>query len=145
MTAFPTEHLTIQNFTFLEMTNSGNLDLIKDSTLKEDFIAYYNQAEMYGNHIKEINEWSVQMFLKYIDVVFSTKNSNWGKMRIFDDPVMFKYEDWSYINDPSSREFKVMEGVFDAYHAKLSEINPHFIELKDHATEILAMLRQEIH
>ena len=33
---FPTEHLTIQNFTFLEMTSSGNLNLIKNNILKNE-------------------------------------------------------------------------------------------------------------
>lgn len=141
---FPTEHLTIQNFTFLEMTNSGNLDLIKDSTLKEELISYYNKAEMYGKHIKEINEYSVAMLLKFSDIVPSAKNYDWDKS-IYDDPEMYKYEDWSYINDPSSREFKLVEGVYDTYHVKFSTINPYFIKLKDHAGNILAMLKQELY
>jgi len=145
MTTFPTEHLTIQNFTFLEMTNSGNLNLIKNETLKEEFIGYYNKAEMHGKHIKEYNEWSVQMFLKYLDVVHSTKNSSFGKNRIFDDPEMFKNEEWSFINNPSSKEFKILEGTYDAYHAKLFSINPYFIELKGYAKTILSMLHEEIH
>ena len=145
MTTFPTEHLTIQNFTFLEMTSSGNLDLIRNKTLKEELISYYNKAEMYGKHIKEINEWSVQIFLKIREVLPSSKNSSWGKMRIFDDPEMFKYEDWSFINDPASMKFKILEGIFDTYHAKLYTINPYFMELKNHAKKILVLLKQEIH
>jgi len=145
MTKFPTEHLTIQNFTFLEMTSSGNLNLIKNKILKDTLISYYNKAEIYGKHIKEYNEWTVQMFLKLLDVVPSMKNSNWGKRRIYDDPEMFKYEDWSFINNPSSKEFKIFEGVFDAYHAKLVTINPYFVELKGYAKNILIMLHEEIH
>jgi len=142
---FPTEHLTIQNFTFLEMTSSGNLNLIKNNILKNELISYYNEAEIHGKHIKEINEWSVEMLLKYFDIVPSNKNTDWGKSHLFDDPEMFKYEEWSYINDPSSREFKIAEGVREAYHTKLTMMIPWFEELKEHSKEILVMLKQEIH
>jgi len=142
---FSTEHLTIQNFTFLEITSSGNLSLINNQVLTAELIAYYNKAEIRGKHIKEINEWSVEMLLKYFDIVPSVKNSDWGKTHLFDDPEMFKYEDWSYINDPSSKEFKAVEGVREAYHTKFTFMIPWFEELKEHSKNILTMLKEEKH
>ena len=53
------EMLTIQNSTYIEIINSGKLDIISSIDLKQDFINYYKSFEAAEKHFEEINAYSV--------------------------------------------------------------------------------------
>ena len=57
--SFHTQHLTLQNDTYTEMTNAGNLNIIQNDSLKIATIRLYRASNEAGTHVQEFNEFTV--------------------------------------------------------------------------------------
>jgi len=69
------EHFVTQNTTFSELTNSSLINILSNQELKKDIIVLYNDYDVIGTHMKEINEFSTSLYsgivadhVKYRDV-----------------------------------------------------------------------------
>lgn len=144
--SFPSQHLTIQNFTYDELVNSGALNIIKNQVLKDSVVSLYKATEEAAKHIQEFNEFSAQnlLLIKNLpDLDFAIWNQSWEK-DLFDEDYMTKDIVWKYINDPYSNEFKTIINVVRLYHVKLKTFDAYFKNLKAKSIEMVNMIQQEL-
>jgi hypothetical protein len=143
--SYDSEHLTIQNDTYLELTNSGNLNILQNDNLKISIIALYRSSNEAAKHVKEANEFTVELLtdmttilthIKYIPLV-------WNK-DIFYDSKMFKNSDWKFINKPTSYEFKLLENCLAMYIAKQHILLPYYFDLKVKSEHIIEVIDEEL-
>jgi len=143
---FPSKHLTIQNFTYTELVNSGALGIIKNKALKDSIVSLYKGTEEADKHIKEFNEFTVLNFMllkQQPDLDFAFWTRNWED-DLFDEEIMYKDSDWSYINDPNSFEFKTVRNTIRIYYNKLKLFKYYFKNLKEKSIETNNMIQQEL-
>jgi hypothetical protein len=143
LTWFGSEHLTIQNSTFLEMINAGKLDLIRNDSLKTAINKLYTRYEAVGKHLKEFNEYSVSLLTEWARLI---KDSRYRPQNIdlFDEPFMFEADDWQWINDYHSHEFKYAQETISLYSVKHKVFISYFDQLMDEISEIRNTIRDEL-
>ena len=135
------EHLVLQNSTYQELSNSGQLNLIDDSDLKEKIIAYYRDYEIFATHIKEFNEFSAGQFARISHIY--NKYGAFGA-NVYDQDFMFRDSDWAYINDPSSLEFRMMEDTATIYREKHVVFLKYFEDLYKRAVNLIQLINVEL-
>lgn len=143
---FPSQHLTIQNFTYSELVNSGALNIIKNQALKDSIVSLYKATEETSKHIQEFNEFSAQVFMlikQLPDLDFAIWNQSWEK-ELFDEDYMTKDVVWNYINDPNSIEFKTIRNVVRLYNVKLKTFDRYFTNLKAKSIETIEMIQNAL-
>lgn len=134
------EHFISQNSTFLELLNTGQLNILKNQELKENLIILYKDYNIASSHIKEYNEYSATLLGK---LPFSF-NKYWGHLSsIFDEPYMFEKNEWDYINNPSSQDFKYIQNIAAVYSFKNQYILDYFEDLKIKSESILTDIERE--
>jgi hypothetical protein len=113
-----TENLVVQNSTYQELNNSGQLSIFQNRAIKDSLIALQRNYEYAAARIKEFNDYHANVLstLK----VYPRKYSR-SRAFIFDEPYMFNRSDWEYINDPASQAFKDQEWAATIYLLKHSE------------------------
>jgi len=139
-----TEQLTTQNVTYIEMTNSGQLDIIVNQDLKEAIIQYYMRNEEASKHVSEFNEVSTRFL---INAGVSANDMRFYKYNddIYFDTNYITNEDWSFMNDPTSVKFKALEQALAVYKAKNQEfIEQHFKPLKELASQLIKKVQNEL-
>lgn len=137
------EQLTVQNVTYIELTNSGNLDILKNQDFKEGMIQYYRKNEEAAKHIAEFNEFSSKYLL---NLGF---NSNHWKFYnfindIYDEKDMISIKEWEFINYPSSKEFQFLENTLAVYRYKHKIFLDYFKGLKTNATQLIKDIQKEL-
>jgi len=138
------EHLTTQNSTYIELTNSGNLNIFQNERLKELIINYYRENERVATHIMEFNEVSSRHL---IEVGVAIPNS--GKFYHFNDDLYsnsdyFLKGEWDFMNDPSSKKFQTLEYALGTYKIKHSGFLNHFKLLKDLSVQLIKVIETEL-
>jgi hypothetical protein len=143
--SYDSEHLTIQNDTYNEMTNTGNLNIIQNEELKIAITGLYRSSTVIDKHIKEYNEFTVSLltdlntsntFFKYYP--YSSNRD------IFDSEKMFYDSDWMFINDPTSYKFRILENCMLTYLTKHSTFVPYFNDLKNDTKSIILFINEEL-
>jgi hypothetical protein len=135
------EHFAPQNSTFIELLNSGQLNIFKNRQLKEDLISLYKDYDIASNHIKEYNEFTAAELTK-IDLTFL---KYWKPFSyIFDETYLFNETEWHYINNPSTQEFKIIEKLAALYSQKHKDFLYDFIELQSKAKLIIKNIEREL-
>ena len=137
------EHLTSQNITYIELVSTGQLNIIKNEILKKNLIEYYRENERKSVHIKEYNEHSAD-HLPQMDFI-----SNYGKFwdansSIYNRPDMFLKDEWNWINDPTSDEFRAIESTVLVYSVKHRTFLRYFNELEISAKNLFEILEMEL-
>jgi hypothetical protein len=143
LTWFSSEHLTVQNSTFLEMINAGRLDLITNDSLKTTINKLYSRYEAVGKHVQEYNEYSVSLLTEWFKLINDVKYRDETSF-LFDEPSMYAPEDWSWINDPRSHEFNFAQETVAVYAAKHKVFISSFNQLLDEISVIREMISDEL-
>ena len=145
---FPSEHLTIQDFTFNELVSSGSIGIIKNKTLKDSIISLYKATEEAAKHIQEYNEFSaldLRRLHEQPDLDFIFWSENRIQKELFDEKFMTENLDWTYVNDPNSIGFKTIRDVVNNYYVKLKAFDfLYFKPLKAKSIETVNMIQQEL-
>lgn len=143
LTWFGSEHLTVQNSTFLEMINAGKLDLLRNDSLKTAINKLYSKYEAIGKHLQEYNEFSVSLLTEWFKLINDVKYREETSF-LFDESIRNEPEDWKWINDPSSHEFNFAQETVAVYAAKHKLFISEFDQLLDEITKIRNTIRKEL-
>ena len=141
--SYYTEHLTIQNGTYIELTNAGNLNIFQNEELKIAIARLYRDSNEAANHIKEFNEFSTTFSVNMWTVAPLVRYYPWYP-ELFNDEKMFYDSDWSFMNDPSTHEFKMIETNLATYRSKYLTLLPYYHELKSKSKAIIKMIDLEL-
>ncbi len=143
--SFDSEHLTIQNNTYNELTNAGNFNIIQNEELKIEIIDLYRSSTAIDKHIKEYNEFSISLLTNLNTSNPFYKYYPYPVIRdIFDSDKMFMDSDWEFINDPSSYKFRILENGMLTYLTKHSTFVPYFNDLKSDSKSIIKLINNEL-
>jgi hypothetical protein len=133
------EHYVSQNSVYLELINSGQLDIFSNIELKEKVVSYYKDTEIAATHIKEYNEFTANKL-----TVIKLPWKYWkGFSHIFDDPKMFHVNEWEYVNDPLSAKFRLVEDIALEYYTKHDKFLDYFSDLRTKAISLIEDLALE--
>jgi len=138
------EHLTTQNSTYIDLTNSGSLSIIRNQVLKELFIDYYRENERAAAHIIEFNEVSSRSLVEVGNVI-----RNYGKFfhfneDLYGDENKFFDGEWEFINHPTSHKFQILEYALGTYRLKHREFLDHFRALKSLSAQLIEEIQKEL-
>jgi len=135
------EQMTVQNTTYIELTNGGFVNLFTNEVLKISLIEIYRHYEEVDVHIKEFNQVSADGLVDMKNYVTMAK---YLLPTIFNKPHMFKEQEWSYINEPESFAFRHQEENIAVYAMKYSAFLNHFQELGQEAEELILIINDEL-
>ena len=141
--AFSSEQLTIQNSTYIEMINAGNIDIIKNDSLKIAIIDLYREYEYVGKHIQEINLFSTGMLQSWTDEIFDIKYRKVAS-NLFDNPSFYDKSEWAWVNKPQSRQFLLAEQTVAFYFVKHELFINYFEQLIPKISSLVEMIMVEL-
>jgi len=131
------QNILIQDKTYSEIISSGKLSMISRKEIKESIDNYYRNCQRIQQHISEMNQTGINLFLpvytitlKYYDV-FSP---------IYEDQ-MYHDSNWKFINDPTSKNFRELEGAAGYYYFKYLNYTNYCKELMKDAEELSEQLQ----
>ena len=136
-----TDPLTTHNPAYLELTSSGKLSIITPSTLKEAITNYYRLNEELAANIEEVNSSTNGLFPTLIATASVVPRY---MLDITDDPTDSSDDDWKFLNDSSSKEFQVLEGVALIIYARNSELLYHFNRLDKAAKSLMNQIKGKL-
>ena len=138
-----TEHLTIQNSMYTELTNSGKLNIFLNQELKKLLIHYYREADQKAKHISEFDEVSTRHLIELGNVIPTSIKYERFFNDVFENLPLFK-EEWEFFNDPLSKEFQTMAYTLSIYQMKHQTYLNHYSELKKLAIQLMSEIQKEI-
>ena len=139
LTPFKSIHLTLQDFTFTELTNAGNLDLITKSEVKDSLINYYKRADAVGKHVQEANEWSINSLNTY-DANYPIGSLGFEQRNTNTDTRQYVIE---MFNNPSSSAFKSYEQTIGIYLYKNEIFIEYFTQMNARALRLVKMIENQ--
>ena len=143
--SYHSEHLTIQSGTYIEMTNTGNLNIIQNDELKIAIIELYRSSNEAAKHITEFNEFTVQILIDQSTVSPITKYLGYPWIRdLYNNEKMVNDSDWKFINEPTSYEFRLLENCTLIYLSKFKTLLPYYFNLKSKSKSIIEMIDEEL-
>ena len=136
-----TEHLVIQNPTYLDILSSGNLSIFSNDELKKSIMTYYKFYEEQAVKIKEYNLVSTQYMIEADQVAPSASK--------FYDPQFLSSEmyidgEWDYINKPLSKEFLALQLLVTIYMDRNQKHLGYLESLKSNATTLIGKIQEEL-
>ncbi len=138
-------NLILQNKTYVEITSSGKVDLIKDNQLKELIVDYYVEYEVAATDIAEMNQTGINMLLQAGEYAPYFKYLKYKEItNIFDNEKMFSNKDWEFINDPDSKGFRLYENTATYYAYKHTAMEEHYKNLLLKAIRLLELIELKI-
>ena len=136
------DELILQDDTFTEITTSGKLDLIRNDQLKASIIEYYRNYAIADKHIAEMNATGIDLFEFFTPIVWKYYDSQ--PARVFDQEQMFDLKGLVFINDPTSDEFRRLEGTAGFYSTKHAIFERYYSNQMSNATKLLEQIQDEI-
>ena len=140
---FSSEDLTIQNSTYIELLNTGKIDLIRNEKLKIEVIQLYRTYESVDKHMQEINEFTTDLWEEWNKKIVNIKYREFLS-DLFDQPYMFNSKERDWFNDPESIEFRLTENTVAWYYAKHKIFIDHFNSLLKEAEDLLDVINEEL-
>jgi len=138
-----TEHLTTQNSTYTELTNSGNLNIFKNPDLKNSIIYYYRENERAAKGIAEFDEVSTRHLIHLAQIHPNRIKLHPNFNDIFAD-LPHHEDDWAFINDPSSEKFQTLTFTLAIYKLKHEEYLNYFRTLKNMSIQLIMDIQLEL-
>jgi len=131
------EMMTTQNSTFSEMLYAGKLELITNPELKLLLLDYYRKNEEAAKHIAEFNAYTVDVLNIMVD-----KAPNIYIMDAYIEIDLAFEEEYGYLNDPSSGEFKAITYAAGLYGVKHGVFLNYFKDLETLSEELIRRLEK---
>jgi len=103
----------MQMSTYEELNNSGQINLIQNEQLKIQMIELYREYRIASEHFNEVNNFtSREIFSKSVHI-----GSKYFINDLYDEKRLFQGSDWTFINDPNSENFKLLENTNQLMHS----------------------------
>jgi len=141
------EMLTINNATYNEMNNTGQIELINNMVLKNDLNNYYNACSKAEKHIQEFNFFTVEILtdmfteVPQLQRIFSFSDET---NQYYDQIIKINSGNWNFINDPDSSEFYKLEAVILGYWNKNRVFIIHFDKLIPQSKALIELINEEL-
>jgi len=140
MQRYGSDNLVMQTSTFEELKNTGLINIIQNEQLKMNLIELYREYEVAAVHFFEINNFSSrEVFAKSAHVGFK-----YYKPDLYDEKRLFEGSDWTFINDPSSENFKLLESTQVSYYVKYGILIRHFENLLPKSKALINLIGLEL-
>ena len=136
--------LTTQNATYVELTSSGNLDILANQNLKEGIIQYYRRNEEAAKHVAEFNEFSARYLNHLFEVISNSNKFHRFINDIYEGMNFIEKEEWAFINEPNSEKFELLEGVLGMYRYKHQIFIDYFKSLKSNSSQLIEDIQKEL-
>ncbi|WP_297691597.1 DUF6090 family protein [uncultured Eudoraea sp.] len=136
------DNFILQDKTFDELVNSGKLAILKDKSLKNRILEYYKSYDIAATHIAELNQTSIDMLSIASEIEPSIKYM--GLKGLYDEDYMFISSDWDYINDPTSKGFRLLEQAAGYYFFKNQFLMDYFKKQDSLARELVPSIHFKI-
>lgn len=137
-----TDPATTHNPAYLELSSTGKLSIITPSSLKEAIANYYRLNEELAANIEEVNSSSNGM----LPMLFATASvvPRYMMSSFTDDSSGLSDDDWKFLNDPSSKEFQMLEGMALIIYARNWELSSHFDRLDKAAKSLMNQIKEKL-
>jgi hypothetical protein len=131
----------IQDATYFDMISTGNINILRNDSLKTQIIQYYKECEYREKDMDNLNE-----FVSQITINASTKGLSWAKYNRNNSlmPGMINPKDWAYMDDYDSPEFKAMYQMILFSQIKNQFFMSDFAALNESAKNLLTKLDKEL-
>jgi hypothetical protein len=139
-----TDHLSLRTTTYMELLNSGNLNIIQNEGLKKGVIDYYNEGQELSLEISEYNNVSTAYMTEANRVVKNIIKFYNQNHSIFDSPDMYTAGEWAFINDPWSDEFLSIQSMVWFYRIRNQQYISYYTTLDTMAEELLQQIGEEL-
>lgn len=134
------DNLVMQTSTFEELKNSGQINIIKNEELKMKLINLYRDYDLAVQHFLEINNFSSREFLPSALGV----TPKYYFQDLYDDERQFEGTDWTFINDPESESFQLLEETQIIYWMKYGYFIHYFEALLLKSKTLIDQIDQEL-
>jgi hypothetical protein len=139
------ESLTIQNDTYYEMTSTGKLNIIKNEKLKIAVTRFYRYSNQAAKQIDDFNYLTRALLADLNTSIAILKYYPYPSiMEVFSSQIMFNDSDWSFINEPTSYKFRLLENCMMTYILKQQEHLVFFNDLKSESISVINMIEREL-
>ena len=140
MQSLDASNLIMQTSTFEELKNTGLIGIIQNEQLKIAMIDLYREYQVAAEHFTEINNFtSREQFGKSVHVA-----AKYWHPDLYDEKRLYEGSDWTFINDPSSENFKLMENTQSGYFIKYGFFIEHFKNLLTKSRALIERINQEL-
>lgn len=137
------EALTINTATYEDLVNTQNLNIIRNDSLRFLIVDYYRNAELAAKAIDNFNQLAFDMQIEFFSAVPIAKYYPWN-VGMFSDRQLNYKKDFSFIKDPTSHEFQLMESMQILFLNKHQYLLHFYRDLRIQATEIIHLINQEL-
>jgi len=141
---FDSEQLTTQNVTYIEITNSGNVDILKNEELKEAIISYYKKTEEATKHFEEFNGFTNLYLAGFGHVVRNAFKLSNISNAIYEGMDVISDNDWMFFNDTNSEKFQALEYALNTYSFKHQVFLDYFKNLKSTSSILIEDIEREL-
>ncbi len=138
------EQLISQNSTYIELINSGKLNIFRNQELKGSIINYYRENALAIIHVSEFNEVSTRHLIEVGKVVPDLSKFYSLHDDLYDGIDIHFDEQFDFFNDPTSIKFKTIEYAIATYKLKHSAFLNHFRTLKEISNQLLQDIHEEV-
>lgn len=133
----------IHKATYLDLINSGNINIFKNDSLQTEIIQYYSDCEFTGKDIDQLNNFASQ-----IEFIALSREPLVGKYMSKESshllPSMINPGDWAYMNDYNSPKFKAMYQFIHFLSVKNQFYISDFEPLDQSAQKLLSDIDKEL-
>ena len=140
------ESLSIRDITFNEMRNAGKLNIIRNDKVKTEILEFYRQVDLAVKHFEEINTTSIEYMSDFFIRSKAIKHFWSYEMEVspWTADMLDTSEDWQWINDPKSENFKSFLFSLEFYSTKQSYFKGYLEDLEDKSTILLREIENEL-
>ena len=125
-----TDHLTVQNSTYKELISSGQINILKNESVKKTILEYYGASEEFGVQIKEFNLVTTEFLIETFRVVRNQAKFMPYWADTYNDSKMYLDGGWDFINHPNSEKFQAIESMANMYHLRNTEHLTYYHKLR---------------
>jgi len=139
---FGVYYLHVNDETIKELMSTGNLSKITNDTVRSAILNYYNSVEQAESHIEEWNNSGANGLDRFWNAVPSL-------IKIIYEPDIYNEQrvlesEWTFINNPKSNEFKLLERNARTYRSKNRDFIYYYQKLNVQAEELIELILKNI-
>ena len=133
----------IHNATYLDLINTGNINIFRNDSLKNEILQYYNYCEFINKDMENLEYFDLQMIINS-----ASKGSLIAKYMKGDSTFllqsMINPKDWAYMDDYNSPEFKALYASLNFTVAKNKFFISDLLPLYKSAQNVLVIIDKEL-
>lgn len=138
------DNLLLTDIAYVELVNSGKLDLLSDNLLKSEIVVYYKEYKNVSLKESQLDQTNRESMIILRQATPMIKYLLRPYKLFPDDEYMYNDEDWQFINKPASIEFRYWEETIYSYLTKQSLIKPLYADLNSKADELINSIEEAL-